>query len=79
MTDLLTDNVMDPGPGVHVVVHDDPLGAGRVIAERIGARLVDTPIEAEVAVHHRLRLPELRERRERLDQIEMLAWGLPDA
>jgi hypothetical protein len=79
VADLLTDHVMDPGPGVHVVVHDDPLGAGRVIAERIGARLVDTPTEAEVAVHHRVRLPELRVRRERLDQIEMLAWGLPEA
>ena len=79
MTDLLTDNVRDPGPGVHVVVHDDPLAAGRVIAERIGARLVDTPVEAEAAVHHRLRLPELRSQRERLDQIEMLAWGLPEA
>ena len=79
MTDLLTDHVMDPGPGVHVVVHDDPLAAGRVIAERINARLVDTPVEAEAAVHHRLRLPELRAQRERLDQIEMLAWGLPEA
>jgi hypothetical protein len=79
VTDLLTDNVRDPGPGVHVVVHDDPLAAGRVIAERIGARLVDTPVEAEAAVHHRLRLPELRSQRERLDQIEMLAWGLPEA
>jgi hypothetical protein len=79
VTDLLTDHVMDPGPGVHVVVHDDPLAAGRVIAERIGARLVDTPVEAEAAVHHRVRLPELRAQRERLDQIEMLAWGLPEA
>ncbi|MBV9923253.1 MAG: hypothetical protein JOY78_20710 [Pseudonocardia sp.] len=79
MTDLLTDHVMDPGPGVHVVVHDDPLAAGRVIAERINARLVDTPVEAEAAVHHRVRLPELRAQRERLDQIEMLAWGLPEA
>jgi hypothetical protein len=79
VADLLTDHVMDPGPGVHVVVHDDPLAAGRVIAERIGARLVDTPVEAEAAVHHRLRLPELRAQRERLDQIEMLAWGLPEA
>ena len=78
VADFLTDNVMDPGPGVHVVVHDDPLSAGRAIADRIGAQLVDTPVDAEAAVHHRIRLPELRAKRERLDQIEMLAWGLPE-
>jgi hypothetical protein len=79
VADLLTDDVFDPGPGVHVVVHDDPLAAGRMVADRLGARLVETPLEAEVAVHHRQRLPELRAKRERLDQIEMLAWGLPEA
>ncbi len=49
--------ITDPGPGVHVVVHPDPLHGGRAIAKVIDGVLIDLPQMAEATVAQRCRCP----------------------
>jgi len=68
--------VKDPGPGVHVVVHAEPLRAGRAVAEALGAQVITLPAMAESVIERLASLPSARLVRERLARAEELHASL---